>query len=164
MEGVRAVLADNTFSLPSGPASCAHKIAESISMWIPDHLEGATTFEKKLTASLTTCLQVRHSSQKVRRERMWSAYHELRTSDQYTSEWNTFLQQSGNSDQSPIFCQYVGHFIFKKLILVHHPVVESPQPEAGDSRFTYEETNAIRYAAGWVARALTKNLPNLLTH
>ena len=79
---------------------------------------------------------------------MWSAYHELRTSDQYTSEWNTFLQQSGNSDQSPIFCQYVGHFIFKKLILVHHPVVESPQPEAGDSRFTYEETNAIRYAAG----------------
>ena len=44
MEGVRAVLADNTFSLPSGPASCAHKIAESISMWIPDHLEGATTF------------------------------------------------------------------------------------------------------------------------
>ena len=116
MEGVHAVLADNTFSLPSGPASCARKIAESISMWIPDHLEGTTTFEKKLTASLTTCLQVRHSSQKVRRERMWSAYHELRTSDQDTSEWNTFLQQSGNSDQSPIFCQYVGHFIFKKLI------------------------------------------------
>ena len=46
MEGVRAVLADNTFSLPSGPVSCARKIAESISMWIPDHLEGATTFEK----------------------------------------------------------------------------------------------------------------------
>ena len=33
--------------------------------------------------------------------------------------------------------------------------MESPQPEARDS-FTYEETNAIRYAAGWVTTAQRK--------
>lgn len=51
----------------------------------------------------------------------------------------------------------MGHFVFKKLIQAHHPVVESPQAKARDS-FTYEETNVIRYAAGWVARALKKKL------
>lgn len=92
MEGVHAVLADKSFSLPTGPASCARKVGECISAWIPDHVEEASAFEKKITASLANCMQVRCASQKMRRERMWSAYHELRTSKLYVSEWNTFLQ------------------------------------------------------------------------
>ena len=74
---------------------------------------------------------------------MWSAYHELRTSKQYVTDWKTFLQQARNAELSPIFWQYVGHFIFKKLIQIHHPLAESPRPEREESHFTYEETDAI---------------------
>ena len=44
------------------------------------------------------------------------------------------------SEMSPIFVQFVEHFIFKKLIQMHYPVDESiPEPE--DTGFTYEEVN-----------------------
>ena len=77
------------------------------------------------------------------------------------SLWGTFLRKAGISEVSPIFVQFVGHFIFKKLIMIHYPVAESiPElhiiPE--DTGFTYEEVNAIRYAAGWVARTLKNRL------
>ena len=80
MEGVHAVLADKSFSLPTDPASCTRKVGECISAWISDHIEEASECEKNITVSLASCMQVRCVSQKMRNERMWSAYHELCTS------------------------------------------------------------------------------------
>ena len=48
----------------------------------------------------------------------------------------------------------VGHYIFKELIERHHPT-ETTQCKATSFNPTYE---GIRYAAGWVARVLRKEL------
>ena len=56
---------------------------------------------------------------------------------------------------SPIFCQYVGNFVFKELIQIHHPLAESSQSNP-PKHLTYEEINALRYAAGYIPRALKK--------
>ena len=88
---------------------------------------------------------------------MWTTYHQVRTSDSYSKEWNTFLLLSG-SETSPIFVQYVSHFIFKQLIVTQNPVQEEAQSKDSNEGLTYEELNAVRYAAEWVARALQKKL------
>ena len=64
---------------------------------------------------------------------------------------NTFLRKlSGVTEISPIFYQYVRDYIFKELIKLKYPV--DNQQDVTDERafqsLTYEEMNAIRYAAG----------------
>ena len=86
---------------------------------------------------------------------MWSAYHTLRVSEEYKSAWNSLLAPSGCS-VLPLFCQHVGHYIFKELVKRHHPTTSKTRETSFDP--TYEELNGIRYAAGWVARALQKKL------
>ena len=47
---------------------------------------------------------------------------ELTPSDDYLSEWRTFLGECGVSQMSVIFCQYIGHHIFKQMIKLHYPL------------------------------------------
>ena len=89
---------------------------------------------------------------------MWTSYHALRTSITYRSDWQTFLKSSVSvSKVSPIFCQYIGNFVFKELIRLHHPIAESTESNS-IQHLTYEEINALRYAAGYIPRALKKKL------
>ena len=52
---------------------------------------------------------------------------------------------------APLFHQHVGHYLFKE----RHHTTETTQHKATSFDPTHEE---IRYAAGWVARALRKTL------
>ena len=40
----------------------------------------------------------------------------------YATNWKAFLYESIKAEMSPIFCQYVGHFVLKELIMLHHPL------------------------------------------
>ena len=104
------------------------------------------TFETEVVKLLSRCLEEQHSKPRVRREKMWSTYHMLRVSEEYKSAWNSFLAQSGCS-VLPLFCQHVGHYIFKELIKKHHST-ESTKHKEMSFNPTYEELNGIRYAAG----------------
>lgn len=157
MGGVSSVLEDPTFEIPSGPAASSRKLAEYLTSWIPKHRDIAATFEAKMVSLLTSCMNRQHRTQKVQREKMWSAYHSLRVSEKYLSEWNTFFSESGSS-MSHIFCQHVGHHMFKTLIKKHNPIPETASPKERSFNPTYEELNGMRYAAGWVARALKNKL------
>lgn len=134
----------------------AHNTAEKLIAWMPGHQDEVSKFETALVKSLCTCMTARAKSQKTRREKMWSSYHGLRSSISYRDHWKTFLQ-SCTSEISPIFIQYVGNFVFKELVRIHHPVAESTQSDPIKC-LTYEEINALRYAAGYIPRALKKKL------
>ena len=63
---------------------------------------------------------------------------------------------------SPIFCQYVGHHVFQQLIKLQYPLTEpSEAAKTRRSALTYDEINALRYAAGYVPRVLKKKLLKL---
>ena len=156
LKGVNAMLEDDSFSLRSNLAIAAHKIATDLSVWLTKHPAKASEFETKLVAELCSCMQSRARSQKVRRERMWTAYHQLRSSDTYVTDWQAFLYESIKADMSPIFCQYVGHYVFKELIKLHHPL--DPLPAVAVEPLIHAETCALRYAAGCVPRMLRKKL------
>lgn len=158
-KGVQALLKDESFTLNTAPAMAAREIAEQLRTWIPGHQDKVSQFEAKLVDSLSTCMHSNAKSHKVRREKMWTRYHTLRTSTTYHTEWQTFLTSSASvSTVSPMFYQYVGNFIFKELICEHFPIEKSSDANPIQP-LTYDETNALRYAAGYIPRALKKKLP-----
>ncbi len=90
---------------------------------------------------------------------MWEAYHKLRTSAAFKSVWVRFLDTTVAVEACPIFYQYVTDKLFKALIVQHFPgSVEAVEKTSTEPALTYEEINALRYAAGYVPRALRKKL------
>ena len=121
-KGIASVISDPTFRIESEPASYCLKLAYHLSSWIPERQDITIPFERELIVLLLSCMQQTTSKGcKTTREKMWRAYHTLRTSQKYTLKWKEFLGHSGSS-MSSIFCQHVGHYMFKELIKIHHPV------------------------------------------
>ena len=82
-------------------------------------------------------------------------------SDQYQNEWKSFLSKStGIIQSSSSFIQFIGHFIFKILILTKFSL-DSPILLDQIADLTHLELNAIRYTAGYVPRALIKKIKKI---
>ena len=109
MQAVQAIQADSAFSLTS--SNCALQIASKLSVWIPHHASEVEDFEQKVCKLFKSCITGR-----TKNAVMWTKYHTLRTSDKYLQVWNLFIQQSTECNPSPMFCQYIGHHIFKGII------------------------------------------------
>ena len=159
--GIKRVLDDPAFSI-SPLSAHTRKLAEKLLTWIAINQEVSQEFQKEVTSELTKCIRIagkKNACGKESRGKTWSAYHSLRISQSYTTLWNTFISRT-ISEPCPLLCQYVGHFIFKELLKKHHPV---PQVVSKATQFdpTYEEINGIRYAAGWVVRAVGKKVKKL---
>lgn len=157
---MNAVLEDDGFSLPSELARNARTTATRVMSWCddPSNLPILTAFAQELLHLLEKCLTSRQSSQS-QREKMWEAYHKLRVSAVFKSIWVHFLETSAATEACPIFYQYVTDRLFKVLIKLHFPVsVPAVNETSMENSLTYEEVNALRYAAGYVPRALRKKL------
>ena len=160
MAAVDRVLKDDAFQLPSPCATATISVARTVSAWIKENNSAVNKFEKDLVSSLTTCLeQPKVKSANINREKMWRAYHQLRTSDGYVKKWEKFLQAAGIAGKCSIFFQTIGDHLFKELIKVHHPLNEQVGSSSTSRlQLTYMETNAVRYAAGYIPRSLKKKL------
>lgn len=87
----------------------------------------------------------------VKRERMWEAYHKLRTSNVLVG----FLKISTAIGPCPIFYQYVADQLFKGM---HFQVSAETGNGADETGLAYEEINELCYSAGYIPRALCKML------
>ena len=71
------------------------------------------------------------------------------------------LKTSVGDNSNPILYQYITTYIFKELIkkqLPAPPVPSLPDSSNKQHSLTYEEKNALCYAAGYIPRALCKRL------
>ena len=95
------------------------------------------------------------------RERMWGAYHCIRTSPSFACLWREILQQA-KVQVLPKFYQSLTDTLFQRRIEFYFPVpCSSKQVDDGVAEvhiLTFEEENAIRYAAGYVLRAVKKKV------
>ncbi len=158
--GVTAVLSDDGFKIGSSSASRALKTAEELSLWIlhPENQLTVSAFATQMSMSLTGCFVAEgYRSEKHRRERMWGQYHKLRTSD---GKWQRFLETATSTPPCPIFYQHVTDAVFKQIIVKQQYPIQRAQNSEGEGEvsLTFEETNGLRYAAGYVPRALKKKL------
>ena len=106
-------------------------------------------FEKVLKAGSS-------KSQQKKREQIWRAFHKLRTSKPYVAKWVQFLESSTSLTPCPIFYQFVSDSAFKARIKAQFVVDQSPATICTQG-LSYEE-NALRYAAGYIPRALRRKL------
>ena len=89
---------------------------------------------------------------------MWGQYHALRTSDTFTSLWALLLKEAGIK-LLPTLYQHLTDLIFKEMIKLYFPVEAQPSSsKAAASVNIYEEANAVRYVAGFVCRAVRKEI------
>ena len=151
------------FEVESEYTSAALKTALALEEWwkeSPANREKLFSFAHVLVVCLRACFPCKHSSLQLRKERMWGAYHRLRTADTFVSDWRTFLVESIRLKAFPAFYQFVTHHIFKELIKVEYAVnAEAGCHQESPSRpLTHEEQNALRYVAGYVIRKLRERL------
>ena len=93
---------------------------------------------------------------------MWGRYHEIRSSDHFRITWSSFIQASVGCTASPILYQFLTDEIFKRLLksTVSLSSIASSSESNGypSCQLTYEEQNAVRYAAGYVCKKIRKQL------
>ena len=141
-------------------ATASRTAAEGLLAWIAT--EGNSVRAELFTTSVMELLdkafrQTVPVQSQAARERMWATYHNIRVSKEFASLWETFLQECGLC-VIPIFYQSVTDKLFEKRIEFHCPVAATGPESECDGTLTYEEENAIRYAAGYVLRSARKKI------
>lgn len=156
--GVNALLQDGTFMIASQPAAGAYKIAKLLSGWIPNNQERVVEFEASFTNCLDVCFAtLKAPVKKIQREKVWTTYHSVRTSKAYQMLWGTLLSDI-RLNYSPIFCQYVGNIMFRKLLVKNCPTETSKGVTKDPKPLTLEEISGLRYAAGFIVRLVRRKL------
>ena len=155
-EACKVLLADDAFSIPSPVAAHVLENAKALLEWIEQHKESAKIFEMKVESSLQECVdKAVTTTGKLHSDRIWTAYHSLRTSDVYVCDWECILLKAGVSKPSAISYQYIGDYILKTMIKTTYPTT-AREAALSTTKLSYEEINGLRYAAGYVVRSLQK--------
>ena len=85
-------------------------------------------------------------------------FHQTRTSPDFKLAWAQLMKLTLEKPASPIFYQSVTDVLFKELIKQHLSTPTQVAPTTDFPPLDYQEVNALRYAAGYVPRALRKRL------
>lgn len=153
---MQAVIEGDAFHTQSPLARNVLCAAEKLDGWLkhPENCLPAKEFSSWLLSTLKACVPCNISSTRMR-EKMWSAYHQLRCSSSYVSKWQCFLKQSLGVESHPILYQSIGNAILDQVVTekchVSDTLSSTEQPS-----ITEQELNALRYAAGYIPRALSK--------
>ena len=157
---IQAVMQDEGFKVPSDEAAHALETARNLTKWTsdPTNIIPCLKFCDELCHNLQQCLP--SFSLQANREKMWGKYHQLRSSEEFHKSWKTFFKTSlGDTSSNPILYQYITTYMFKELIKKQSPAPSLPDsPQSTKQLLTYEEKNALYYAAGYIPRALRKQL------
>ena len=162
------MIEDDSFQVPSSANKNALETANSLLRWCQENSEEdmLKKFVNTLILHLKSCFSKKFSSLKLRREKMWEAYHQLRTSHMFQQSWVEFIPLAVQRTAEPAFYQHITHLIFKVLIEREFSPPErmDETTEHPDRPLSAVEENALRYVAGYVLRNVkdkvgSKSLP-----
>ena len=131
--GVKAVLEDKGFQLPS-PA--AYAAASKMNDWLATNGDFATPLAQELVVQLSNCVNSKRE--------MWGIFHETRNSTKFVSLWRNLMQTAIDRMATPIFFQFVTDVMFNQLIKCHFPLNSDKRQAEKNEALTYEESNALR--------------------
>ena len=163
MTAVEAVQKDEVFQVESDYTSAALKTSLALQEWQKQSSANymkLSSFAHILIVRLRACFPCNHTSLQLRKERMWGAYHRLRTANTFVSEWRLFITNSIGLKAFPSFYQFVTQHIFKELMKETYRVVEISQHdyESPGHPLTYEEQNALRYVSRYIIRKVQQKV------
>lgn len=94
-------------------------------------------------------------SKSVKREKMWSSFHQLRLGD-IDKLWCSLFEVEGIPKLSPLLYQHVSEKLYADLIKCHFSTRVDSQTSFDIPALTTDEENVIRYVAGFVPFKLLK--------
>lgn len=160
LEALKCLLEDEGFHLPTQPAISASTAAEGLLRWASnrENCDKLDVFANELVTILKACIDGSsgRACQQARREKMWSKYYQVRTSETFRAKWHEFLETSIRSRSTPLFWQYVSNEVFRALVKEAFKPSHSDQMAAEE--ITYQEANALRYTAGYICRSMKRKL------
>ena len=157
---LQQIVKTKMFSRPHNIA--AREVATAALEWCtnPSSHEMLNCFEAHLIKLLECCIDPR-PLEKIQRI-MWGQYHKIRTTTEFRKIWKDFFGQAGIAmDPSPLLYQKITDVLFERVILNNCPIssdLSSTSQHDHEHVITYKESNALRYAAGYIPRALHKRL------
>ena len=155
-----SILFGRDFQMKSTQCTKVRATAETLTKWMKNHRDETEGFSRILSCLLLPAIKAAHSAKTCvkQREKIWSNLDRIRHSPELAHAWNSFLRSAVGPS---VDTQYVTQKILEEMIQITFPipVEKSPvQPTLAVSHLTTLEVNAVRYAAGYVPRALQKKL------
>lgn len=83
----------------------AHQSSRQLQSWVVSNMDKAAVFVRELNGILQPCLVL--PSNKQRREKIWSLYHRIRTSNVFKQLWESFLKTSTSLPPNALFYQHL---------------------------------------------------------
>ena len=145
---VKMVVSDDDFQIPFESARRAVNTASLLVEWAVKREANMKLFGDffcNLMVKFEKCFQPRKSF-RVQEEMMWRHYHELRVSDTFKKDWDTFLEQTIDHTASPTFYQFISHRLFQEFIKRRHQIAESNE-DCIANPLSGEDETALRYVA-----------------
>lgn len=160
---IQRVVDDPSYHLNVEPAATALRQARCIAEWSTQEENKAAfdDFEARLVQELGGCVPSVSTTSSVRsfgtiRADICRNYHSLRTSAAFTALWSEFIKCTTTDTQpQPTFYQEVTDVMFESVIASALPVTNSTVSDT--AAITYDDSNVINYAAGYVCRKVHNN-------
>ena len=161
LEIVESLLKKDTFNLSSPVADVCKKAAHRLHDWlkVEENKAVAEEFYSALHIQFEVVADCLNNSKKISagREKMWTAFHKLRTSADFRSKWEGLFKHCHEEAVHPHLFQQIADIIFKKVLASKVSVLQQ-QDEEQVVELTRAEENALRYAAGYVCKQVSKKL------
>lgn len=159
LEAVNELLNDETFSI--GSTKRMKKAIEAgvkMKEWIPLNMTAVIFFEAELVKHFKRCTKDGMSSQEGR-ESFAVKLHKLRSSSAFANLWKVFLFPFNKEmAEDPIFYQYLTRVFINNYIKLNFPIPTMSPGDSSTFSLTFEQSNALRYVAGYVCCKLYKKL------
>ena len=137
-----SVRTDESFQIPSPSATAAVETAKKMSDYLCNDVNRDMVREycENLYDMLAGCLSGKYKRSQYQREKMWTKYHELRTSD----GWINFTSAAAGTSASPIFYQYVGNKLLQILITEFNSIHSHEEEHTQVQPLSYHDCNVLR--------------------
>ena len=157
---IEAILTDECFKVPSTQAASVLATASNLVEWMKSECSQTLlkSFSEKVVATLMACFPKNVSTfLKSQREKTWQQYHRTRISSSYKSLWIDFVNTAVSIVPIPAFYQHVGNQVFQSILKSSFPV-NTDKELTVETSLSYEEANALRYAAGYVCHKVDSKI------
>ena len=119
VKAFQSVLTDEAFSIPSAPAESARRAAAKV---LENDRGKVEEFGDLLVHTLKSCFTISQSTKvRTKIEKMWEHYYQLRSSEEFSKKWVSFLIMCGAEPTNTLY-QHITDCIFNYLIESTYPL------------------------------------------
>ena len=100
---------------------------------------------------------VNPSGKVLHRDKLWESYFYIHSKETFINRWTVFLCSANSPVGSPVLYQHLTDLVFKEMLHSKYFIVANDTEKASTGPLTYNEVNALRYAAGYVSSRWEEN-------